>query len=173
MPKGVSQRAELAPLVCEMRQTMKLREISEKLQIPISTISEWCADPYRVKHKARRSKYAGSCTRCGKQTDGSAGPGLAPMLCRDCNSDDRAAESKAIKDICRSEIEALWSEGYSIAEIADMLGWRYKSMGSFIVKMRREGANLPYRKLASPEGRDRQRLRGREQAKLLVELGRK
>lgn len=85
MPRGVSRRAELAPRARQMRREgLRMREIASALDTPISTVSEWIADPDRKKHAARRRKWAGNCVDCGAATDASAGPGKACERCASC-----------------------------------------------------------------------------------------
>lgn len=61
-----------------------VREISERLGVPQSTVSSWL-DPRRAeKQKARRERYRGTCVDCGAPTDGSNGRAMAPKRCRTC-----------------------------------------------------------------------------------------
>lgn len=76
MPRGVSKRAELAPRAHKMRREgLTSVEIGQLLGVARSTVYDWIADPDRVKHAARRAKYAGKCIDCGAKTDGSRGFG--------------------------------------------------------------------------------------------------
>ncbi len=85
MSRGHAVRAELAPEARRLRaEGLLLREISERLGLPKSTVHEWISDPDRAKHAARRAKYAGACVECGVPTDGSHGPGQAPDRCGSC-----------------------------------------------------------------------------------------
>jgi hypothetical protein len=152
MPKGISQRAELAPLVREMRETMKLREISEALGIPQSTLSEWCSDPDRIKHAARRMRYAGKCESCGKSTDGSYGPGKASPICSFCSTKNLVRNTQMASKLLREELEIYWREKVPLAEIAFMLEYKPKSLQSFISSLRREGYDFPYRRTLSDDG---------------------
>ena len=60
------------------------RVIGERLGVPLSTVAAWVRDPERSAERERKRRYAGSCHKCGKPTDGSRGPGRAAKVCKDC-----------------------------------------------------------------------------------------
>lgn len=73
---------------------LKLREIGERMGVPLKTASAWLSDPDLSKQRARRERYAGRCVDCGNPTDGSGGPSQAPERCLSCNSARRHAAAR-------------------------------------------------------------------------------
>lgn len=161
MPRGFSKKKELLSLAREMRRTMKLHEISKELDTPISTISQWLSDIDGAKHRARRAKYSGICVKCGKKTCGSYGPDKAPELCNKCIVDHLVNEGRMASNCLRSEIEQCWAEGMSIKQIATEIEWTSRSVGTFIVLMRKEGHDLPYRRKMTQDGLAKLRAQGK------------
>lgn len=171
MPRGVSRRAELLPRARQLQREGKTaREIGEQLGVARSTVSEWCSDPERRKHAARRAAYRGDCHQCGAATDGSDGPGRAKELCATCSLERLHDGVRARSASIRREVEQAWADGLKIREIAQRLGWSANAMSAFIVKARREGAALPYRNRTTLAGRAAQRKRGRDAAARLAQL---
>lgn len=77
----------------------------------------------------------GRCTSCG----GLRGIGVySEGTCMGCVK--AAAEEK------RQQIVRLWREGKSLKEIAAILGYQAKALGPLMVRMRKRGYDLPYRR---------------------------
>jgi transposase len=60
---------------------LKLREISERMGVAISTVQDYISDPDLSKHMERRRRYGGKCVDCGKGTDGSRGAAERCLAC--------------------------------------------------------------------------------------------
>lgn len=54
-------------------QGMIYQEIADEMGLARSTVARYITDPDRVKDRARRLRYAGTCIDCGGPTDGSDG----------------------------------------------------------------------------------------------------
>jgi hypothetical protein len=50
---------------------LKLREIAECMEAPISTVAGWVADPDGTKLRARKDSYRRPCAECGEPCGGS------------------------------------------------------------------------------------------------------
>jgi hypothetical protein len=85
---------------------LKLREIAATMGVAKSTVGAWLNDPDGSKLAARKDGYRGTCEGCGKRTDGSAGPGNAPSLCR----------------VCGPKARAKWSPETLIAKVREWVG---------------------------------------------------
>jgi hypothetical protein len=123
---------------------------------------KWCSQACRVR------QYSRPCKKCGTPMSGCNGHGpRAPLVCQTCQRVAAGAASHEASVLFRAELEALWAEGWTIAEIADRLEWKRTSMGPYIVRLRREGADLPYRHRISPAARRSLQVAGSEAAKRL------
>jgi hypothetical protein len=58
-----------------------VRAIADLLDAPRSTVQRWIDPDAAEKQRKRRERYKGTCTVCGKKTDGSMGRAHAPTLC--------------------------------------------------------------------------------------------
>lgn len=78
-----------------------LREISELLGRPISSVAEWCTDDAEAKSAARRRRslaklgLIGKCADCGGETRGRTSGEPVPERCRSCSRAHETAVAKA------------------------------------------------------------------------------
>lgn len=125
-------------------------EIGERFGVANQTVHAWLSDPDGAKQRARKDSYRGTCIDCGAPTNGSAGPSKAPQRCQSCNGKvtgaAATARGRAKAEPRRQRIVAMWHEGCTLREIADALGTTPESIGVTVVKLRREGWDLPYRR---------------------------
>lgn len=97
--------------------------------------------PGRTEQKAKSAATAGAaaCVDCGTLRASAKWQGHSR-----CDACERAAV-QAAANVRRVEIERLWNEGLSIAEIAARLDSTPGSVGATVVRMRDAGWNVPLR----------------------------
>lgn len=105
--------------------------------------TKWCSQ------RCRRRQYEGVCKHCGKPTSGASGPGKAPEVCRSCNSAIEKPGPTARTAAARPRrllIQEMWRAGASAKAIAAALGTTEATVSCEIVRMRRSGWDMPYRR---------------------------
>lgn len=136
------------------------REIAEQLGVQTSTVWGWL-NPEANKEKIRRSNAKRSpakrqhadlkrrnCPQCGeKMGTGTGYPGRTEKNCKKCQVTNENAQTKARYEA----IQRLWSAGWSLKEIASKLDSTVASISVSMVRMRKEGWNLPYRYRRPPK----------------------
>lgn len=126
---------------------------------------KWCSE------KCRKAQYSGTCERCGKPTNGYAGPGLASSRCIDCFMVEHTQTERNAK------LVELWEAGLPSSEIGRRLGMSSSAVCSWVDMERRKGRDLSRRFLPRGEKVTRfeyigRRLRsGGSPAEIAVELG--
>lgn len=93
----------------------------------------FCSDICRKKHW---DETPVPCSNCGRPHD------RKTSLCEECS---RAFIARA-KRLRAEDIAALWREGRTLQEIANLLGTTKGAVGVAVVKLRAEGWDLPYRR---------------------------
>lgn len=82
-------RAEKMAEAARLRDYMTYAEIAAQLDVAKSTVYRWLnpefAERDRVKCRAVKERYRGTCATCGAPTNGSNGPGTASDTCGNCS----------------------------------------------------------------------------------------
>lgn len=109
----MATRAENAAAVKRLRDEGLLqREITERLGLSRSYVSELLVDPEGTAVRERKARYHGTCVDCGGATYGGAGLAAAPKRCHPCRKEfEQTPEYRAAK--------TLWSRPRIIAAIQD------------------------------------------------------
>ncbi len=131
-------------------QGMLLRGIAERFGVSVKTVHAWLTDPDGSALRARKDSYAGVCVECGGWVSGHAGRNGRSLRCTTCGSclgGVRGGRTVAARALPRRErIAVLYRQGMPLAEIAREVGTTVDSLGVTLVRMRRAGWDLPYRR---------------------------
>lgn len=137
----------------ECRCGKRFRWVSKSGKRPI-----WCSDLCR-----KTMLYSTPCEKCGAPTKGNSG-GKASRYCSPCGSLVAANYVREVAAVRLAEIEHMWQEGFTKAEIAEELEITVPGLNSQMNRWRKEGANLPYRYKYSRKGLQNLRRQGRKRA---------
>lgn len=130
-------RAEKVAQACELRgQGLLVREVAERMGVPVSTVGHWLSDSGLSKQRARRGAASVRCSRCDKKLSAAA------LLCRDCRSRDRHDRDCGVAE--------LWAQGLTMPQIAAELRLPYGTVADSIVRMRKAGRDVSHRYQVSP-----------------------
>lgn len=114
---------------------------------PVDKTCRECETPFRTTrlqqvYCTRSCAIAGSNARergvcaCGNRTASKA------TVCHEC--DMRGRQTKA--DVRRTRIAEMWTAGYSMKDIAEVIGTTTNALGGELVRMRAAGWDLPFRR---------------------------
>jgi hypothetical protein len=98
-----------------------------------------CGENARKRFHEERTRAA--CIDCGKKLGTGSGYPSRAVRCRICHELSEAERC----DVRRRQIEAWWTEGLQLPEIADRLGWTKNHLSVEVNSMRRLGYLMPYR----------------------------
>lgn len=145
--------AEERSLARELRsQGRTLGQIAYRLGYSKTTILRWLDPEYRERERRRsleyryenrerinaynrermRHRFAGTCPVCGNVTHRQV------KRCRACRTNDRSWLYR--------ELETLWNDGKTVAEIAATVGRTERSVEKHIRRMRAMGRDIPRRR---------------------------
>jgi hypothetical protein len=104
MPVPREERlAQIRPL---LEQGMTTKHIALRLGVSAKTVRGILSDPDGSKARALKRSYRGTCLDCGGPTDGSNGPGKAPLRCIYCTtSKKRPPDTRRRIPVKLTEIE--------------------------------------------------------------------
>lgn len=135
---------------------LKYREIAALLGESTSTVHRRCNRErdralqkiQRKKHAAQRREYdlryrhehRAVCPKCGYVYAPGSGTKRGAAKHVDFTNCSGCAEQR------RQNIVRWWAEGLTMAEISNRLGWRGPHLNVEMVRMRRDGYDLPYRR---------------------------
>jgi transposase len=148
---------------------LKLREIGERMGVPLKTAANWLSAPDGSRLRARKESYRGTCVDCGAPTNGSRGRGPnAPKRCVSCEAPRAAQRQRERFASHKALIERLWAQGLKAREIGWIVGWSSPYPAQMIASYRCKGYDLPVRNAGSsawnkahPEHLERNKSRAR------------
>lgn len=144
-------RAENVARCQELRaRGLLLREIGAELGLAVQTVSDYINDPDGTALEGRRARLRGQCRKCGSATyNGSASP---PAYCHACYPASEMGRAAAARNglrqtdfNLRARVVEMWAGGRLMREISADLGITRGHLSVLMVRMRREGYDLPYR----------------------------
>lgn len=116
---------------------------------------KWCSE------RCRKEQYAKACSGCGTRISG-CDPGKSKGRCVSC-SEKAQDYSKRPQSVTarerRDRIVVMWANGDKISQMAREMQISPTGMGELMIRMRRAGYDLPYRR--TDQQRENMRL-GRE-----------
>jgi transposase len=155
---GLTREEKIAKARTLRKKGLKYREIGARLGISTKLAWEW-VNPEKVQATNRRRRRAkrewerhwlasdasrAICARCGKKMGrGSARPHLQERNARAVESQQRTCSGCA--EDRRELTIALYREGLPLKVIADRLDTTINSLGVDLVRLRKQGYDLPYR----------------------------
>jgi transposase len=123
------------------------REIGEYLGVDKSTVWKWRHPDQRKEFDRRdREKRRESRREWNRAHMHAPCPLCGGPMSRNKAAGDRCAKCREIAEHARrSCIQDMWLDGHTMSEIADALGTTLESLGVTMVRMRKQGWDLPYR----------------------------
>lgn len=106
---------------------------------------KWCSEQCRKRSYAVACSVDGCDHLCGGVATGS-------RYCHAHGQEATVSAAQRRSAVYRTQLEHYWNTGMPVREIAQRMGMTNASAQAHIVKLRREGADLPRRKDFSEEG---------------------
>lgn len=123
------------------------REATVRMGIGRSYYYELLSDPDGAKVAARKAKAGGTCETCGAPTSYGRGGGSPHRHCSAHNPGHvlsaQLQHERALPR--RRQVQQLWADGLTVAQIAERVGTTTGTIGVLMVAMRKQGWDLPYR----------------------------